>query len=90
MSSTNGTSPPPELPNPYTPLAFFPPDVAYQVSVSIYTLVAALVASISVFFSSSFFLSSILTGLVFLLPSLLSFFFSDYDLGHVEQYQCGL
>ena len=50
MSSTNGTSPPPELPNPYTPLAFFPPDVAYQVSVSIYTLVAALVASISVFF----------------------------------------
>ncbi|KAF8800060.1 hypothetical protein BYT27DRAFT_7236154 [Phlegmacium glaucopus] len=45
MSSINGTSPL-ELPNPYTPLAFFPPDVAYQISVSIHTLVAALVVMI--------------------------------------------
>lgn len=50
MSSTNGTSPP-ELPNPQTPLAFFPPDLAYEVSVSIYTFVGSLAVSILLVYS---------------------------------------
>jgi len=45
MSSTNGTSLP-QLPNPYTPLAFFPPELAYEVSVSIYTFVGTLTVMI--------------------------------------------
>lgn len=47
-TATNGTSP--ELPNPNTPLAFFPPDLAYEVSVSIYTFVGSLTVSIHLLF----------------------------------------
>ena len=52
MSFTNETSLP-GLPNPDTPLAFFPPDLAYEVSVSIYTFVGSLTVSIIFVYSSS-------------------------------------
>ena len=55
MTSTNGTFQP-ELPNPDTPLAFFPPDLAYEVSVSIYTFVGSLTVSIIFIY---FFLQSV-------------------------------
>jgi len=37
----------PQLPNPMTPMAFFPPELAFQVSVSIYVLVGSMVVSLS-------------------------------------------
>ena len=58
MSLTNGTSLP-ELPNPDTPLAFFPPDLAYEVSVSIYTFVGTLTVSNIFIYSSSCIISSL-------------------------------
>lgn len=36
------------LPNPFTPMAFFPPDIAVQLTISIYVTVAATTVSIAV------------------------------------------
>ncbi|CAA7262445.1 unnamed protein product [Cyclocybe aegerita] len=41
------TAPPPPLPNPFTPMAFLPPDLAYQYTISTYVYVGTLGVTIS-------------------------------------------
>jgi hypothetical protein len=47
MSGNSTDSSPMSLPNPFTPLAFVPPDLAYQIEIGRYILVGGIAASSS-------------------------------------------
>jgi len=42
MASSNTTASVPQLPNPHTPMAFLPPELAYQVTIAMYILIGSL------------------------------------------------